>query len=152
MTEKRYPCGTKTSYICDGCRCVPCREAAWRYEQSRRWLASQGRSLTVPALGFRRRVEALMCMGWSQAELAPLLGLPNQQSVSAKCFRHKRIKRVLHERMVKVYDELHMQRATGPKAEWVRAYAFGRGYAPPFAWDDIDDPAERPKGLIKKAA
>lgn len=92
-----------------------------------------------------------MCMGWSQAQLAPMLGVANQQAVSAKCFRHKRIKRGLHERMVELYDELHMQPANHSKVEWIKSYAAGKGYAPPLAWDDIDDPNERPKGVRENA-
>lgn len=152
MSEKRHDCGTKASYAVDKCRCVPCADAWSRYEKARKWLAYQGKSLTVPSLGFRRRVEALMCMGWSQAYLAERLDMVNQQAVSAKCFRHKRIKRALHERMCELYDELHMKSSDGPKANWLKMYAAGRGYAPPLAWDDIDDPNERPKGVLREAS
>lgn len=93
----------------------------------------------IDATGTRRRVQALMTLGWTQTVLAPQMG-----------FRHVHLSQIIHQQSVtaataakvkRVYDALHM---TPGRSVWVRGWAHRRGWQPPLAWDDIDNPAETP--------
>lgn len=49
------------------------------------------------------------------------------------------------------YERLWDQRVEGRAGRQARAYAAKCGYAPPLAWDDIDDPDEQPQHLVEAA-
>jgi cobalamin biosynthesis protein CbiG len=58
--------------------------------------------------------------------------------------------RHVHElavRMAALYDELS---ATPGPSEVAARHARERGWAPPLAWDDIDDPEDRPQGVARE--
>lgn len=101
----------------------------------------------VPSYGARRRVQALMTLGYS------LVYIGQEAGVSEKAFtgilRKETISRPLHEAIVAVYDRLEAIPRSGHQASRTRRLAARRGFAPPAAWDDIDDPNERPKGLVR---
>jgi hypothetical protein len=86
-------------------------------------------------------------MGWTFNEIGRRIGTTGQTLQS-----QLRTSRVSYRRAVQiaaVYDELWDKpgpsRITATKARrW--------GYAPPSAWDDIDNPLERPKGVRGEAA
>lgn len=105
----------------------------------------------VNAVGPRRRVHALVALGWSMQQCADRLGIARRQlqdvllvgdQVSARTARAIR----------DLYDALcwstpptstRWQRSAVTRS---RALARARGWAPPLAWDDdsIDDPAAVP--------
>lgn len=93
----------------------------------------------VPALGARRRVGALMALGWTYEELQARTDVfvravmrQDQETVTAR----------VHREIAALYDDLCM--TPGPSAV-TRARALRAGHAPPLAWDDnIDDPDATP--------
>ena len=97
----------------------------------------------VPAFGAIRRIQALLMMGWSHDDLTEITGVTTRritrqaqgpQSVRAKNWRA----------IDRAFRALQAKRGPSPKA---RDLARGRGYAPPAAWDNIDNPRERPQGV-----
>lgn len=103
----------------------------------------------VGMLPARRRLQALAAIGWPHAELAALSG------VAVMTLSYLRSgTRIEHttprtDRAVRdLYDELSM--TPGP-SDRVRRDALARGWAPPLAYDDIDDLSEEPKGVGYRA-
>jgi hypothetical protein len=97
--------------------------------------------------GSRRRVQALQWMGWTLSEIGRRIGTTGQTLQSQ--LRTSRMSYRRAAQIAAVYDELWDKpgpsRITATKARrW--------GYAPPSAWDDIDNPLERPKGVRGEAA
>lgn len=105
----------------------------------------------VDGTGTRRRLQALVAIGWSQSRLADAIGyelrnlsymLHGRRDVTAKTARNVRA----------LYDQLW--NTPPPQSDrWERSaysrsigYAAARGWAPPLAWDDdaLDDPAATP--------
>lgn len=102
----------------------------------------------VPAVGARRRVQALMTLGWSRPQIAehagvdvqPLRRLDDATVIEARTARA----------VADVYERLW--RAMPPERNRYQASAAARtrnaaaraGYVSPLAWDDIDDPAATP--------
>ena len=121
--------------------CDACKRAAATYQARREWEKLQGRPRSIPAIGVQRRIQALMAIGWSSAEQAKVLG------------RHKRVierlrfvtfvHRETYDQIVAMYEQLSGR--PGPSTI-SRTRARAAGYAPPLAWDDIDDPDEQPTG------
>ncbi len=99
--------------------------------------ASEGTSEPfVPALGTRRRIRALIALGWTHAEISRRSGhrtnvVVNQQG--------RWVTASLHTDIARVYDDLCM--TPGP-SDLNRRRAIRLGYAPPLMWDDIDHDAE----------
>jgi len=109
---------------------------------------------TIQAAGTRRRIQALVCLGYSVSHLA------NRLDITPSNF-HK----TLHDAVtVKVgtakavaalYDELSMTPnvATDQRGKIARSralsYSARRGWVPPLAWcdDTIDDPFMEPEGV-----
>jgi hypothetical protein len=90
----------------------------------------------VDATGARRRVQALMWMGWPAVTLADRLGI-RPGTLSSEISRGRMSHR-LHRAIVDLYDEL--ADTPGP-SRGSAGKARGYGYLPPAAWDDdIDDP------------
>jgi hypothetical protein len=96
----------------------------------------------VGAEPFRRRLRALAALGWGVRELSEESGLP----FSTIAMLRSETTRV-HARtaaiVVDTYDRLQMR--PGPSAETARL-AHMKAWAPPLAWDDIDDLSEKPSG------
>lgn len=135
-----------TCYSAHGCRCGDCRQGHADYEFYRRGMIRAGRwqgRTHVDALGARRRVQALMTLGWSQSEMARRLGM-SQNQLWEIAERLETITAPVAERVAALYEELWNVRPT-PTTRGERvsvSHALGRakrrGYAPPMAWDDID--------------
>lgn len=130
-----------------GCRCSDeCRARRAQYEKERRYYTERGQPLTVPAVGFKRRVRALMALGWTHRQIATELGIATG-NLSNRMTYAKAVHRGTHDRMCAVYDRLSM---TLPPDEMVnrrtRTIARRNGWLPPLAFDDerIDDAAYRP--------
>lgn len=98
----------------------------------------------VDATGTRRRLQALVAIGWSQRRLANRLGLADTSVhliIGAAGVQAETARRVRA-----LYDELWDQPAPdGQSATVARAYARNAGWLPPMAWDDdlIDVPDDR---------
>lgn len=125
-----------------GCHCEPAR----RDRESRRKKRHLLRSHLMDNTGARRRLQALMAIGYSQTELAAALDRhPASGSLGPLLWKTPapQITRPLHDRIVRVYDQLWDKPSTGPRADLVQRRAAARGWAPPLFWDDdlIDDPS-----------
>ncbi len=101
------------------------------------------------AAGTRRRVQALVAAGYSQAILAERLGIQQSNFQLATC---DQVTAGTARAVRELYDELwdkppnesgHRQKISVSRA---RNYARARDWALPLAWDDdaIDDPAAKP--------
>ena len=91
----------------------------------------------VPGLGTRRRVQALSAIGWSLQEVADLAGV-SKQALAGSLRAHRVTARVA--RTIRgIYLEL--ESTPGP-SERTRRHAATKGWPPPAAWDDVDDPRE----------
>jgi hypothetical protein len=136
-------CGSSTGYS-DHWKlgtepCAACKRARALHQQDyvkRRYL-NGGRGVMVDPIGTRRRLEALFWMGWSYKEIGRRLGMCDTQfRVIAK---RKKIYPESAERVRLLFEELCM--TPGP-SKMCHTLAVRRGYAPPLAWLDIDDPEE----------
>lgn len=129
------------------CRCTPCRKAA----SKRRKLYHLHPQPAIDATGTRRRLQALIAVGWSMSAIAERSGYRDRANLHS-IMRAKTVKRDTAERIAAVYDHLwdqpppeHRphQRAAASRS---RRIAEQNGWPPPMAWDDeqIDDPSARP--------
>ena len=112
-----------------------------------------GAHAPVPAAGTRRRLQALVAIGWSQAELGRRLGM-NPSNFGTMLGRDQ-VTAATDRAVRQLYDGLWNRKPPEPdhrariSASRARSYARSRGWAPPMAWDDeeIDKPdAAQPQG------
>jgi transcriptional regulator with XRE-family HTH domain len=105
-----------------------------------------GQTVNVDATGTRRRIQALVTIGWSQSRIGELLGMaPGNFNRTIKA---DRVQAATARKVKEVYEELWDQPQT--ETDWrskisasrSRNYAKEHGWLPPLAWDDetIDDP------------
>lgn len=106
-------------------------------------------SALVDATGTRRRLQALVAVGWSGAELMRRIGVigtdfPKLAHRDRVLARTERAVRALYDQLWDAAPpaSTRFARATRSRA---LSFAAARGWAPPMAWDDatIDDPAAR---------
>lgn len=122
--------------------CDRCKAAAAAYFARRELAMLRGESYTVSARGSIRRIHALVAIGWSMEHQAERLGINKRviQGFAAKS-PETRTRVATAKRYADLYDELHM--TPGP-SQRARLIAKRKGWMPPLAWDDIDDPGEQP--------
>ncbi|QIK82425.1 hypothetical protein [Sanguibacter sp. HDW7] len=99
----------------------------------------------VPAVGTRRRLQALACLGWSVKALAEAYRV--HYSLLDRAMRGDLTTARTARTVRGMYDDLSMRRRAGGRPSAVARTlndAARRGWAPPLAWDDIDDPTETP--------
>lgn len=137
--------GTNSAYCVAACRCDPCRADHAAVERRRAERRITGTPLYVPSIGFRRRFQALATQGWTTENIAERLGI--SQSGLGNQLRGGKILTRHHLNMVAIYADLEDLFGTSTRSS---AIARGKGWAPPAAWDNIDDPKERPKGVPKR--
>ncbi|ERG63508.1 hypothetical protein L332_03435 [Agrococcus pavilionensis RW1] len=104
----------------------------------------------VPAVGLHRRMQALVCMGYSLKVLGAKLGIdPGDMS---SLMRRETVRKSTHLAVVALFDELwdvpaptstRRERESATKA---RKFAEQRRWLPPLAWDDPDTDVEPPAG------
>lgn len=132
-----------------GCRNACCRAAAAAYERQRRYDAILGRpARTMPAIGTQRRAQALVALGYTFGDIARELGVSHDRG-RALCVRQLAyIRTTTAIAVADLYERLCMTPAPdGWHASYARTVATRHGWAPPLAWDNIDDPNEQPSGL-----
>jgi hypothetical protein len=99
--------------------------------------------------GLRRRVRALCALGWSAREIARAANVNVHNVLTLRDGRpRKYVRREFQQAILDTYER--MQMTTPPPSRWATAQimrARRNGWAPPLAWDDIDDPHERPQGV-----
>lgn len=123
------------------CRC-PAALAGWkRYKLQK--LEGTFQPERVPAYGMHRRIQALQALGWSQAQIGEAAGL-SRQAIS-KLTKGEKARKFSIGRIERAYNQLSTK--TPPPstaASRARAFAAAHGWAPPLAWNNIDDPADKP--------
>lgn len=101
----------------------------------------------VPNIGARRRIQALMAIGWRHVDITAEMG--TACGTRSHMVLHQVggwVTKATHDAVRAAYDALSMR--PGP-SQRTRDRARALGYAPPLAWDDddLDDPyAETPTG------
>ena len=132
--------GDATAYQAYRCRCPEAKAAQAAYRKRLRHAEHRGTPRKVDATGARRRVQALMAIGWSSREIMRRLGYSDG---GMWLYYAERLNVTTVERIKALYDELWDK--PGP-SKWTRTFAANRGFAPPMAWDDslIDDPLCQP--------
>lgn len=136
--------GSVTGYNRIPCRETCCKRAMATYKARWAWDRLNGKRRIISSVGSQRRIEALAWLGWSRQALAERLEV--QAANVSQWMRNDTITADLAARIALLYDDLCMTVPTGnPQAiANVRNQARARGARPPLAWDDIDDPDERP--------
>jgi hypothetical protein len=143
--------GTNAGYGA-GCRETCCRDATNRYHKRLVLDHERGVRRLVDVTGTRRRIEALMALGYSGQKIAEAIG-GQCGSEDVRQYRSQRVHVNLRtaEAVKRVYELLCMTLPvgeTGPERQIIsrtRAYARRQGFRPPLAWNNIDDPAARPE-------
>lgn len=106
----------------------------------------------IPATGTRRRLQALVHVGYPMTTLARLLGIHYNTCVNLVNAHGETTFRTAVKvagLYTKLWDKPPVA-VTAPQKRAVsqaRNYARKRGYAPPLAWNNIDDPNDKPRGV-----
>lgn len=129
-----------------GCRLECCRVAARNYQKRRLHERNHGTTRTVSALGTKRRLQALAAIGWDFYSIATEAG--RHREWVWQIYRRDAVLTRTAKTVAEIYERLCMTVPEGWVADRARRQAAARGWAPPLAWDDIDQPRERPKTSI----
>lgn len=133
--------GSNRGYVV-GCRDECCTAAHRRYMKLYR-MGRQPRM--VSPIGTQRRIEALLALGWTARDISERCGRGTEWARMVS--RSERVTSHTATIVAKVYDDLCM---TVPDDAYYyrrnRRRAARKGYLPPLAWDNIDDPDEHPVG------
>lgn len=127
--------------------CDDCARAEWRYRKTRKLRHLRGDAPMVPSIGAVRRVQALQALGWTGPQIAEAAGLSLNSMRSMQYHAAETVRAATAKKIAAAFDAMCMTRPEGHYANRARSMAARRGWAPPLAWDDIDDPNERPKGI-----
>ena len=95
-------------------------------------------SCLVPSLGATRRIRALMAIGWRHDDITQFIGRASHHLATG---RYPRMPALDWRVVAATYERLSPVDGGSVKS---RTRAKRAGFAPPLAWDDIDDPAETP--------
>lgn len=114
----------------------------------------QGGRRTEPILGVQRRLQALTAIGYSIPDLVEATGLSDTtiQSLRKGMQQGKggkpllRIDKVRAKKIKAAYSLLSVQPCHNTSGNRARTWARKKGWHPPMAWTDIDDPNDRPHG------
>ena len=113
----------------------------------------------VDSTGSRRKLQALAWAGWSPRAIAGHAGMPFVQVRRIRDGDTTRITAATARKIDKAFQALKLPRqppasTIGEKqaARLIRGYADRQGWVSAWAWDDIDDPREKPKGARERAA
>ena len=99
-----------------------------------------------PAPQIVRRLRALAAIGWTYERMAELVGTTKYSIRDwARGLKQPSAKHV--ETILTKWDAASVQAFDDPSARRAKASAQRQNWAPPAAWDDIDDPNETPKGV-----
>jgi len=97
------------------------------------------------ATGTRRRLQALMVLGHTMADVARQAGVGISSLQQTADGRWATIRASNAAKVSRVYRQLSL--VSAPRTLWsekARNHAMARGWHGPMAWDDIDDPACQP--------
>jgi hypothetical protein len=129
-----------------GCRCDACGRDVYRRQQARVIQGVESGLVLIDATGVRRRIQALMALGWTSAEI----GIATGAMSGAHVQQTSRKTRVRIDTARLIASAYHRLSATPGRSEITRARAQRYGWPPPLAWDDgtgehgIDNPEATP--------
>lgn len=109
--------------------------------------ADKPHDVMVPALGSVRRLQALAAIGWTMRDICTRAGIQHRYGADLIWSKYPTMHADRAAAITKVYDELHM--TPGPSSE-SRTRARNRGWSPPLAYDDIDNPHESPRQHVRR--
>jgi hypothetical protein len=114
-------------------------------------LAAKARGTLVSPIGLQRRVRALSALGWSMKVVSEIAGVSEESLYKIRSKENLRfVREDIRPGVVAAYERLSMKIPVRSRSVWTtQSKALRRGYHPPMAWDNIDDPAERPRGVSK---
>lgn len=127
-----------------GCREPCCRLAYARYEKRGKVRRSRGETWAIPSLGAQRRIQALMRLGWTSADIAAAAGWNHRNRVSQVLNGQagkpcRWVERKTHLAISEAYERLSMRLPTpAPHRARTATIAARKGWPPPLGWDDID--------------
>ena len=118
--------------------CAPCKRA--HATAVRRWEYAKhcGRTLTIPARGVHRRIQALQRLGWTQTQIAEACGWKDGSHVK-DVLKRNRCYFTTWQRVSAAYEQMCM--TLPPPSDWrtrTQRKAERNGWPPPLWWDDID--------------
>jgi hypothetical protein len=102
----------------------------------------------VSALGSTRRLQALTAIGWTGDHIAAATDGAASRMTISYITRAERptVRPEIADAIDDAYRAMHL--TPGPSIH-ARRRAARHGWAPPAAWDAIDDPGDRPKGVLR---
>jgi hypothetical protein len=107
-------------------------------------LHRSGYRVMVDATATRRRAQALVCIGYTQASLGPALGIADRANIGRFLNgRGDKVTREAAKTMAEFYEAHCMTLVTTPGGRRAAAYARKHLWIPPLGWNDIDNPLER---------
>jgi hypothetical protein len=128
--------------------CDACRDANALYQRRYRKTRALYGDRSVDATGTRRRVQALSVLGWSTTQIAERIGMVQNQLWMTT--QQDVVYKSTAARVAEIYEALSMTvppaTTTGERisVSRTRSHALRAGWAPPLAWNNIDDPNEMP--------
>jgi transcriptional regulator with XRE-family HTH domain len=111
--------------------------------------ATQLPTVIVSSTPTIRRLQALMCVGWSQPRIAARVGM-TQQGLSRLMLMSTTTTKRMHDLVADVYEQMwNVHPATDTLAQKIsvtvaKNVASSRRWLPPMAWDDIDNDVTPP--------
>lgn len=100
------------------------------------------------ATGTRRRLQALMVLGYPLPEIARQVGVSYFSLIQTAHGKWSAVRTPTAQKIARLYRRLHLTPAPPTRtAEFVRNEAMEQGWVGPGAWDDIDDPACQPEAF-----
>ena len=152
----RHEHGSRDAYNRDGCRCAPCTAAnALAGRRHRRRQAEQawrGTTAWAPAIGTRRRLQALAAAGWSAAQLADQLHVTRGAVAALRGTRQDRVLATTAAAVAALYEDCWWRTPPGRGRDLTRteAWAARQGWADPSRWaaQDLDHPDASPTDLV----
>lgn len=149
--------GTRDAYNRDQCRCPPCTAAnaaaARRHRLCHAQQAWNGTSAWVPAIGTRRRLQALTAAGWSTRQLADRMGVTSNAIAQLRNTSQHRVLTTTADNVTALYDQCRHRTPPGRYQLRARRHAEARRWPPPAEWNglNLDDPETGP-GQLQHAA
>ena len=100
----------------------------------------------MPAIGTRRRLQALTAAGWSTSQLADRLGVTKSAIAQLRSTHQTRVLANTASDVAALYEACWWRTPLGRYRARAERYAEARGWVPPWRWDglDLDDPAAEP--------
>lgn len=112
--------------------------------QSRKRRAVAGRPLLVDPTGTERRIQALLKLGWTNEDIAARSGMQPKEIGLLASGRRQAVYQSTQQAVSQAFGQMWMIRPTGWIHDRQRRAVEDLGYQSALAWDNIDDPTERP--------